>query len=55
MKCPVCKAYADVIDSRMRADNTRRRRYMCGNMHRFTTLEIVIPSKPKEEKRNELD
>lgn len=53
MKCPMCKAYSDVLDSRMKADNTRRRRYVCGNMHRFTTLELVVPSKPKKEKADD--
>jgi transcriptional regulator NrdR family protein len=41
MKCPVCGTYTEVIDSRLKNDNTRRRRYMCANEHRFTTLEIL--------------
>jgi transposase-like protein len=45
MKCPVCGAYTEVIDSRMRSDGTRRRRYLCANMHRFTTLELILPEK----------
>lgn len=55
MKCPVCKAFSDVLETRKRMDNTTRRRYVCGNMHRFTTLELVVPSKPKKEKNRELD
>jgi transposase-like protein len=43
MKCPICGAYTEVIDSRMRSDGTRRRRYLCANMHRFTTLERILP------------
>jgi transcriptional regulator NrdR family protein len=45
MKCPVCGTYTEVIDSRMRVDGTRRRRYLCANMHRFTTLELILPEK----------
>jgi transcriptional regulator NrdR family protein len=45
MKCPVCGTYTEVIDSRMRSDGVRRRRYMCANMHRFTTLELILPGK----------
>jgi transcriptional regulator NrdR family protein len=45
MKCPVCGVYTEVIDSRMRPDGTRRRRYLCANMHRFTTLELILPEK----------
>jgi transposase-like protein len=45
MKCPVCGTYTEVIDSRMRSDGTRRRRYLCANMHRFTTLELILPEK----------
>jgi transcriptional regulator NrdR family protein len=55
MKCPVCGTYTEVIDSRLRGDNIRRRRYVCANEHRFTTNEIVIPSKPEKEKDDELD
>jgi hypothetical protein len=45
MKCPVCGTFTEVIDSRMRSDGTRRRRYLCANMHRFTTLELILPEK----------
>jgi hypothetical protein len=44
MKCPTCGAYTEVIDSRMRSDGTRRRRYLCANMHRFTTAEMLTKS-----------
>ena len=54
MKCPVCGTYTEVIDSRLRGDNIRRRRYVCANEHRFTTHEIVIPNKPEKEKDDEL-
>jgi transcriptional regulator NrdR family protein len=42
MKCPLCKAYSDVLETRKRMDNTTRRRYVCGNMHRFTTIETIV-------------
>ena len=45
MKCPVCGTYTEIIDSRMRPDGTRRRRYQCANMHRFTTLENILKEK----------
>jgi transcriptional regulator NrdR family protein len=41
MKCPECGTYTEVIDSRMKVDGTRRRRYQCANMHRFTTQETI--------------
>ena len=37
MKCPMCAAWSNVIETR----NHRRRRE-CGNGHRFTTQEVVI-------------
>jgi len=41
MKCPVCGTYTEVLETRKRSDNVTRRRYLCANMHRFTTLERV--------------
>lgn len=41
MKCPICGAWVEVKEARMRKDNSRRRRYECGNMHRFSTVERV--------------
>jgi transcriptional regulator NrdR family protein len=43
MKCPVCGSYTEIIDSRMYPDGVRRRRrYQCANMHRFTTIEVIV-------------
>jgi transcriptional regulator NrdR family protein len=39
MKCPRCGAWAEVLETRTRPDDTKRRRYECANLHRFTTLE----------------
>jgi len=50
MKCPTCGVFTEVIDSRMRSDGTRRRRYMCANMHRFTTLEMIVGDRITKEK-----
>lgn len=49
MKCPQCKAPADVLDSRPHKLG-RRRRYLCFNMHRFSTMETVVQF--KKEKRD---
>jgi len=37
MKCPLCKAASEVLETR---GGTRRRQ--CFNEHRFTTTELVI-------------
>lgn len=42
MKCPHCNAWSDVLETRTRTDETKRRRYQCANMHRFSTNEHVI-------------
>lgn len=45
MKCPTCKAWVSVKETRQKADGTTYRRYECANLHRFTTTERVIPPK----------
>lgn len=45
MKCPVCKTYTEVLETRQRGDGVTRRRYECANTHRFTSLEVVIEDK----------
>jgi transcriptional regulator NrdR family protein len=47
MKCPVCKTFTEVLETRTRADGVTRRRYLCANLHRFTTLEVIIEDKLK--------
>ena len=47
MQCPECKAWTEVLETRKNALG-KRRRYVCANQHRFTTLEQVTISKPKE-------
>lgn len=45
MKCPLCGAWATKLETRSRAtDNTVRRRYECGNLHRFSTVERIVAS-----------
>lgn len=39
MKCPICKAWTVVKETRLRSDGSRYRRYECANLHRFTTRE----------------
>lgn len=41
MKCPQCGAWTIVKETRRRQDDTKRRTYECGNLHRFTTVERV--------------
>jgi transcriptional regulator NrdR family protein len=42
----VCEAWTIVKETRKRLDNTTKRRYECGNMHRFNTIERVEEVKP---------
>ena len=42
MNCPVCQKWATVLESRKRDDGSKYRRYLCGNLHRFSTRETVI-------------
>ena len=46
MKCPTCKAWADVQESVLRKDGSRRRTYKCANLHKFITLEQVAVVPP---------
>lgn len=49
MKCPLCNAWALVLESRaIRSRNARYRRYECANLHRFTTEENVKKVLSKE-------
>lgn len=41
MKCPICNAWTDVLETRKRSTGTYRR-YECGNLHRFSTLNGVV-------------
>lgn len=43
MKCPQCQAWTElkVRETRTRQDGSKRRTYVCGNEHRFTTVERV--------------
>jgi transcriptional regulator NrdR family protein len=53
MKCPLCGAWATKLETRSRAtDNTVRRRYECGNLHRFSTVERVVPSLLKQPRKS---
>ena len=40
MKCPVCGAWSEVLDTREGRNESVRRRRQCGNGHRFVTLEV---------------
>ena len=43
MKCPHCGAWTElrVRETRTRQDGSKRRTYVCGNEHTFTTVERV--------------
>ena len=41
MKCPTCGAWTEVVLTRWREDNTRRRVHQCGNLHKFSTVERI--------------
>jgi transcriptional regulator NrdR family protein len=43
MKCPECGTWTEVLDTRMRKDGSRRRRYQCANLHKFWTEERITP------------
>lgn len=42
MKCPHCKAWTEVLETRGRPHNETHRRYECANEHRFSTKESVV-------------
>jgi transcriptional regulator NrdR family protein len=41
MKCPVCGVWTLIKDTRKQDDNSKVRRYECGNEHTFKTVEFV--------------
>ena len=40
MKCPTCGVWTRVLETRA-IDGGKYRRYKCGNLHRFRTMERV--------------
>lgn len=52
MKCPECGVWVRVVETRSEPDGSKRRRYECANLHRFTTREtiVVIPKPTPKEK-----
>lgn len=59
MNCPRCGAWTEVLETRTKQDNTKRRRYQCANLHRFTTIELinekVSPEVPQKKSSNFLN
>lgn len=41
MKCPECNAWSTVLETRTRADGSRRRTFLCGNEHKFNSIERI--------------
>lgn len=51
MKCPVCGARCEVLETRYRKiDDYWYRRYQCYNDHRFASKEVVVKVITKEDK-----
>lgn len=46
MTCPECNKYTEVLETRENPKGVRRR-YMCANLHRFTTQEALVPQQNK--------
>ena len=44
-KCPECNVWTEVLDTRLKSDGSRRRRYQCANLHRFWTEERIVPGR----------
>lgn len=55
MKCPICDAWTDTLETRTRADGTKRRRYECANGHRFSTLETFYLSEDTRDAKLKAD
>lgn len=47
MKCPECGAWSVILETRS-SDFRYRRRRECGNEHKFTTEEVVVPKEQIE-------
>ena len=54
MRCPDCGARADVKDTRHRKDGAKTRRYLCHNMHKFSTLEVYAVANRHDHNRLEV-
>jgi len=48
VNCPECGAWTTISETRLTVMRYRRRRE-CGNGHRFTTEEVVVPQKQIEQ------
>jgi len=42
VKCPLCNAWTELLETRKRASGLTYRRYECANLHRFTTEDGVV-------------
>jgi transcriptional regulator NrdR family protein len=51
MKCPICGAWSLVKETRQSPTFGQTRRRECGNEHRFTTQEVIIPEEALREER----
>lgn len=53
MNCPVCKSWTTVHIT-IRKDKYVQRTRECGNGHKFTTEERVVPARPHGGDRNSI-
>jgi transcriptional regulator NrdR family protein len=51
MKCPECGTWSEVLETRDSKHFGHTRRRECGNGHRFSTQEVVIPKESMTETR----
>ena len=54
MKCPVCNAWVEVQETRQRKEG-RYRRYQCGNLHTFGTMESLFVIYDEEFKKKKVE
>jgi len=52
MNCPECGAWTTISETRLTVMRYRRRRE-CGNGHKFTTEEVVVPKEQLDAESNE--
>ena len=54
MKCPVCDTWTSIKETRQRV-NGKYRRYQCGNLHTFGTMESLFVIYDEEFKKKKVE
>jgi transcriptional regulator NrdR family protein len=52
MKCPICGVWTLIKETRKQDDNSKARRYECGNLHTFRTVEHITKIIGQNAKQN---